>query len=60
MIDNYDIWAAHDAAQEAKLMRRPICSMCGEHIQDEYAVKIGDDLYCDDCIDSMKVPTDDD
>lgn len=60
MRDNYDMWLSHDNAQEDWLQKRPKCCLCGEHIQEDYAVQLGSDLYCDRCIDDMKVPIDDD
>lgn len=35
--DNYDIWAAHDIEMERRRARRPVCEVCGHHIQDETA-----------------------
>ena len=57
--DNYDMWATHDNAIETKLEKLPCCAECGEHIQQEYAVRIGNSFYCDECLDGMKVPLDD-
>ena len=54
MQDNYSLWAAHDDEQEERLKSLPVCSECGEHIQQEYAVKINGDWYCDNCLDDMR------
>lgn len=53
--DNYDRWQEHDNEQEAWLQRRPVCVCCGEHIQEESAVQIQGDFYCDNCLDGMRV-----
>ena len=44
----------YDAEGEEALESLPICVCCGEHIQQEYAVRIVDDYYCDDCLDDMR------
>lgn len=36
------------------LKSRPICSQCGEHIQDEYGYRLGNDLYCEECVNSWR------
>ena len=43
-------FARRDRAQEAWLARRPVCSCCKKHIQDEEALHCGDDWLCLDCI----------
>lgn len=60
MRETYDLWEAYDNAKEARLERLPKCAICGQPIQQEYAVMIQNDLFCDNCIDEMKVPVDDD
>ena len=47
--DNYDQWEAHNRKQEARLRKRPICSHCGKHIQDERIWDINGELYHPDC-----------
>ena len=47
--DNYDLFAQHDAEQERWLEQRPICSCCGEHIQDDRLYDINGELYCCEC-----------
>lgn len=32
----------------------PVCANCGEHIQQESAVKIGGKWYCDACLDDAR------
>lgn len=44
-----------DMRQEQWLERRPVCICCGEHIQDDSAVQIRGDFYCDRCLDDMRV-----
>ena len=41
---------AYDQECENWLASRPKCDWCGEHIQDDFAFEIGDDLVCDECI----------
>ena len=43
----------HDAEQQAWLEKRPVCHYCGEHIQDEYAVRIDGHWICKECIDDF-------
>ncbi len=57
--DNFDRWHDHDIMQEAWLVKRPVCTCCGEHIQDESAVQIAGSYYCDRCLDDMRVYIDD-
>lgn len=47
--DNYDLWEANERKQEAQLRKRPICSHCGKHIQDERIWDINGELYHPDC-----------
>lgn len=53
---DYDRW---EADQEAWLHSRPVCKWCGEHIQDEHAYRIWDDLVCEDCLKDTRVDVDD-
>lgn len=55
--DNYDAFRRHDAEQEKALKGLPRCEECGEPIQEEECYKIGDMLFCEECIDDMKVKT---
>lgn len=50
MMDNYDLWERHNRRQEEWLERRPVCSCCGKHIQDEEALHFGDTWLCLECI----------
>lgn len=46
--DNYDLWEAHDREQEEWLQSLPKCHHCGEPIQQEKAVCIDGDWYCEE------------
>ena len=35
--------------QEKRISALPVCSDCGEHIQDEYYYEFGEQIYCSDC-----------
>lgn len=50
MKDNYDLWVEHDLEQEKWLRSRPKCEWCKEHIQDENAIEIDEDIVHEDCI----------
>ena len=50
--DNYTLWEIHNAEQERRLERCPICANCGEHIQDGYYYFIDDGKVCRDCLES--------
>lgn len=52
--DNYDQFVAHDTYRERSLRRLPVCCNCDEHIQQEKALKIDGNWYCDECIEDMK------
>jgi len=57
--DNYDLWARHDAEQEEALNKLPKCKICGEPIQQEDAVCICGNWYCDDCLDDCRKAVED-
>ncbi len=40
-----------DVDAERWLAHRPTCTCCGEKIREDYAYRIGDDLYCVACLD---------
>lgn len=52
MMDNYDMWRQHDMEQSRRLERLPVCSYCGEPIQQEDAVCIDGEWFCDDCLET--------
>lgn len=51
-IADFNRW---DADQTEWLERLPVCSECGEHIQQEDAVCINGEWYCDECLRVMRV-----
>lgn len=55
-IADYD---AYDLKCEMWLAKRPTCCLCGEHIQDETAFMLGDDIYCENCIEGFRFYIDD-
>lgn len=50
MLDNYDLWAKHDAEQEAALERLPRCCECDEPIQDDYCYEVNGECVCEGCM----------
>ena len=44
----------HDAYKERSLRRLPVCCMCDEHIQQERAVRINGDWYCNECLEDCE------
>ena len=48
-MDNYDMWLSHDLARERWRERRPVCDVCGEHIQDENVYKTLRGDMCEAC-----------
>lgn len=50
MVDNYEIWAAHDAELERELAKRPVCAECGDPIQTEHCYEVKGELICPDCM----------
>jgi len=52
--DNYDLFARHDAEQEAQLEKLPECSECGEKIQDEHCFEINGEYICERCMEGHK------
>lgn len=48
--DNYDLFKQHDAQQQAELDKLPVCSECGEPIQDDFCFEVNDELICDECM----------
>lgn len=50
----------HDAEQEAKLEKLPVCQSCGEPIQDEFLYCVNDEILCTNCMNySFRVATED-
>ncbi|WP_407399636.1 hypothetical protein [Treponema sp.] len=52
--DNLDLMERILKQKEAALARLPVCSECGEHIQDEYAYYINAEWICADCMESFR------
>ena len=50
--DNYDVWLAHDAEQDAWLQERPVCCWCGEAVQEDHYYLISDEVCCPECLES--------
>lgn len=48
--DNYDQWLSHEAEQEKRLARYPVCENCGHPIQDEHLYLINDEFICTECL----------
>lgn len=46
------------SSQESELESLPECAECGCKIQQETALKIGGDFYCDECIEKLRVAID--
>lgn len=49
--DSSDLFERHDAEQEERLARLPVCECCGHPIQQEKAVYYNDQWFCEDCED---------
>lgn len=41
-----------DAEQTARLLKRPVCYECGEHIQGEDCWEINGELICAECLEA--------
>lgn len=48
-LDNFDMWKRHDAEQEARLEKLPVCELCKQPIQQEKAVYYNDQWACKEC-----------
>ena len=48
---DFDTW---DRERQERLERLPRCANCEEHIQQEKAVCINGDYYCDECLDDLR------
>ncbi len=49
----------HDAEQENRRKELPICSDCGEHIQDDFFYEFDCYFYCGDCVSNHRKNTED-
>ena len=50
--DNYDLFKRHDAEQQSQLDKLPVCSECGEPIQDDFCFEINGELICESCLEN--------
>ena len=58
--DNYDAFVKHEADQEEKMARLPVCDYCGNAIQDDWYYEIDGEKFCPDCMDEhFRKSTDD-
>lgn len=48
--DPLDDFDRHDREQAAWLKSRPVCEICGKHIQDEHLYLINDEFVCEKCL----------
>ena len=56
--DFLDHWSEYNRQQEEALAKRPKCDCCGEPIQTEFCFKVGNKIYCEDCMEENKVSVD--
>lgn len=47
-------FSRYDTMQEIQIARLPVCSNCDQSIQQDTAVKIGDEWFCDSCLNYMR------
>ena len=52
ILDNYDLWEAHEREQQKKLAELPVCAVCGEPVQDDHFYLINDEVICPECLDA--------
>ena len=50
----------YDAERHRRLSRLPKCTECNHHIQQEKAVRIKGNFYCDDCLKDLREMVGDD
>ena len=48
-IADFDRW---EDKQQDRLEKRPVCSVCDEHIQDDHYYQINDENICPDCLEN--------
>lgn len=53
--DNYSQWEARDRDQNRWLESLPKCKCCEEPIQQEMAVRLDGNFYCDECLTMNRV-----
>lgn len=60
MPDNYSMWERYQNSLDQRLARRPVCSICDEHIQDDEFYNINGEYICQNCMEThFKVNTED-
>lgn len=52
--DNYDAFERREREIASEEQHLPVCCLCGEHIWQDTAVRIGNDWYCDECLDDAR------
>ena len=57
--DNYDMFLEHQASEDDRIARLPVCEWCGEPIQDEKFYKVDGEYICRSCMDECLVDTED-
>lgn len=55
--DNHDLWEAHQAKEDERIARLPVCDWCGEPIQDEQFYHLDGEYICKACMDGQLVET---
>ena len=48
---DFMVWDRH---QYKLLKHQPTCCYCGQHITDEYGYHMGNEWYCESCINSFR------
>jgi formylmethanofuran dehydrogenase subunit E len=57
-MDNYERFLIHEAEADEALDNFPKCDFCGEVIQEDHLYDIGDEIYCEECMEAhFKKPT---
>lgn len=49
--DPVEDFERYDAEQQRRLSELPVCSECGEPVQDDYYYEINDEIICQECLD---------
>ena len=60
-MSDFDVHMADERDREEArwLAKRPICSICEEHIVEDRCYKVDGELICEDCMNDMRVYTED-
>lgn len=57
MRDNIDFYMEHELEEERQYQRwletRPVCDECGEYITDDWCWEIGNEVFCEDCLNKL-------